>query len=316
MQNVNLLNMTTAEKLVALAKAVNDIYDTPIFPNPKGEWVSNESYNKYDIVVYNNKTYWSIYDGAQSGQQPDTSPNYWVIYIEPQQGVKGDTGLPGKDGSDGKAATIQVGSVSTGEAGTNVSVSNSGTNNAAIFDFVIPRGDKGDKGDTGDDGDAATIQIGSTETVEPYQPAEVTNVGTANAAIFNFKIPKGETGSVEGIKLYRHCIRFGMKKNFPTSTIKILQANFVLYDTQEAKITQLNNLKAKIGTAHISATGYGITASSSSSAGYGILTQFTFTTTLVISVIDPTGPIREKNITFTAEEVELESLFDEVTEIL
>ena len=55
-------------------------------------------------------------------------------------------------------ATIEVGTVTTGEPGTDASVTNSGTKKEAVLDFVIPRGatgmtgDKGDKGDKGDTG--------------------------------------------------------------------------------------------------------------------------------------------------------------------
>lgn len=59
-------------------------------------------------------------------------------------------GLKGDKGNTGTAATISIGTVSTGEAGTSVSVTNSGSTNAAVFNFVIPKGDKGDKGDAGD----------------------------------------------------------------------------------------------------------------------------------------------------------------------
>lgn len=52
-------------------------------------------------------------------------------------------------GPKGDAATIAVGSVVTGVPGSQASVSNSGDENDAVFDFVIPRGDKGDKGDQG-----------------------------------------------------------------------------------------------------------------------------------------------------------------------
>lgn len=41
------------------------------------------------------------------------------------------------------AATVSVGTVSTGEPGTNAAVTNSGTENDAVFDFTIPRGDPG-----------------------------------------------------------------------------------------------------------------------------------------------------------------------------
>ncbi len=59
-------------------------------------------------------------------------------------GADGAPGKDGKDGTDGKAATISVGSVTTGEPGTSASVVNSGTENAAILDFLIPKGEKGE----------------------------------------------------------------------------------------------------------------------------------------------------------------------------
>lgn len=69
-----------------------------------------------------------------------------------------------------------------------------------------PKGDKGDKGDTGATGPegpqgatgatgrAATVAIGTTQTLNPGQSAFVNNVGTNNDAIFNFGIPQGEKG--------------------------------------------------------------------------------------------------------------------------
>ena len=44
----------------------------------------------------------------------------------------------------GKAATIRIGTTTTGEAGTEASVENSGTETEAVFDFEIPRGDSGE----------------------------------------------------------------------------------------------------------------------------------------------------------------------------
>ena len=49
----------------------------------------------------------------------------------------------GLKGDQGPAATVRVGTVTTGAAGSSASVTNSGTENAAIFDFVIPRGNTG-----------------------------------------------------------------------------------------------------------------------------------------------------------------------------
>ena len=55
--------------------------------------------------------------------------------------VKIVTGGGGGGGGSGTAATIQVGTVTTGQPGSNVTIQNVGTESAAIFDFSIPRGD-------------------------------------------------------------------------------------------------------------------------------------------------------------------------------
>ena len=59
---------------------------------------------------------------------------------------RGNTGATGPQGPDGDAATIAVGTVTTGAPGTSATVVNSGTSSAAVFDFTIPRGDKGESG--------------------------------------------------------------------------------------------------------------------------------------------------------------------------
>jgi len=57
----------------------------------------------------------------------------------------------GDPGDDGAAATITIGTVTTGSAGSSASVINSGTSDAAVLDFTIPRGDTGASGSgTGD----------------------------------------------------------------------------------------------------------------------------------------------------------------------
>ena len=74
---------------------------------------------------------------------------------------------------------------------------------AQAEDYNLLKGDKGDKGDTGakgDDGAAATITVGTVTTGEAGANASVENVGTTNAAILNFTIPKGEKGSLKDIE--------------------------------------------------------------------------------------------------------------------
>ena len=74
---------------------------------------------------------------------------------------------------EGLAATVEIGTTKTGESGTNASVTNSGTSNAAVLDFVIPKGDKGtdgkssyqiwlDQGNTGTEQEFLDSQKGAT----------------------------------------------------------------------------------------------------------------------------------------------------------
>ena len=55
-------------------------------------------------------------------------------------------------GTDGAICTVDVGTTTTDYTGTNALVVNSGTNTDAIFDFIIPRGQKGIDGTDGTDG--------------------------------------------------------------------------------------------------------------------------------------------------------------------
>jgi hypothetical protein len=134
----------------------------------------------------------------------------------------------------GGSSTITLGTVSTGNPGTSVSITNTGTATAPLFNFTIPRGDvgpqglKGDtgntgatgatgpagldgqqgpKGDTGltgpagtngtngTNGAAATVTVGTVTTGAPGSSAIVTNAGTTTAAVLNFTIPQGAAGT-------------------------------------------------------------------------------------------------------------------------
>lgn len=59
-----------------------------------------------------------------------------------------------------------------------------------------PTGPKGEKGDRGIPG-PSSIDVGITETVEPFEKAIVENVGTNEDVVLNFRIPRGEQG-IEG----------------------------------------------------------------------------------------------------------------------
>lgn len=64
--------------------------------------------------------------------------------------------LKGNDGEPGQAATIEIGSVITGEPGTQAIVENVGTDTAAILNFTIPKGEKGNPGSSGGTGSDGT----------------------------------------------------------------------------------------------------------------------------------------------------------------
>src|SRR2546428_3702667 len=103
-------------------------------------------------------------------------------------------GVPGLPGT---AATVAVGTITTGAPGSNANVTDTGTASAAVLNFTIPQGAKGDTGATGASGaagTAATVAVSTTTTGAPGSNANVTDTGTANAAVLNFTIPQGVPG--------------------------------------------------------------------------------------------------------------------------
>lgn len=105
------------------------------------------------------------------GSAPDGVPA--LSYVGSPEGfVVG--GLPGR------AASVEVGSTTTGSAGSAAVVTNSGSANAAVLNFTVPRG--------------TAVSVGSTSTGLPGSSASVTNSGTVDAAVLNFTIPRGDVG--------------------------------------------------------------------------------------------------------------------------
>lgn len=142
-------------------------------------------------------------DASIVEQNPDIIEN---MLLELQDHETRITNLEAGGGTGG-TVSVRVGTTTTGEPGTDAVVTNSGTNQNAVFDFVIPRGEKGGKGDKGDKGEtgdtgpqgprgaagkAATIQVGDVSTGDV---ASVTNVGTDTDAIFDFVFPVSDGGT-------------------------------------------------------------------------------------------------------------------------
>lgn len=74
--------------------------------------------------------------------------------------LSGPAGPQGPQGIPGVAATIEVGTTTTGAAGTNAAVSNSGSSSAAVFNFTIPQGVQGVAGPQGPPGPGSSFTPG------------------------------------------------------------------------------------------------------------------------------------------------------------
>lgn len=100
------------------------------------------------------------------------------------KGAAGAAGAKGAAGAAGTSATVSVGSVTTEPAGSQASVTNSGTANGAVLNFGIPQGATGQSGTNGtDSGPTAYGQvwmgsgINSAELATGSNNANVEGVG-------------------------------------------------------------------------------------------------------------------------------------------
>lgn len=88
------------------------------------------------------------------------------------------------------------------------------------------------KGDTGATGAGATAAVGTTTTGNPGTNASVTNSGTAKDAVFNFTIPRGDTGNgIESIYLT------GTSGAVKTYTILFTDGNTTTFDVTDGEVT-------------------------------------------------------------------------------
>ena len=114
------------------------------------------------------------------------------------QGPKGDRG------ATGTAATVTIGKVITGAAGTAAQVTNSGTTSAAVLNFTIPQGAKGDKGEQGSGATGNYLPLtGGTVTGGITAPNFQTGAGATN--YFQCRKFRGEGDA----NTYYHAVDFG-----------------------------------------------------------------------------------------------------------
>ena len=142
-------------------------------------------------------------------------------------GLKGDKGDTGDTGTSGAAATVTVGSVTTGAPGSNATVVNAGTASAAVFNFTIPRGDPGVSED---------VTLTTLVTSNSYAMSKVdryVGVNYAGAVTITLAISP-ETGVIVTIK------DESGNAGFANRAITILPVGTTI-DNQSSAIININN---------------------------------------------------------------------------
>ena len=179
--------MLTGEQAYALAK--KSIHDaTQGISMVEGKPCTIKSIS--DITGGHRVTFeWTADDGTTKTESMDVMDGVQGIQgPKGETGNTGATGATGPAGANGQAATIQVGTVSSGAS---AGVTNSGTSQNAVFNFVLPKGDKGEKGADGADGaDGKSFEIKARFQTEadliaaypsgPANPSDAYFVGTGN----------------------------------------------------------------------------------------------------------------------------------------
>jgi len=110
--------------------------------NFRGAWTSATGYAVNDAVTFAGSTY--LAEASNSSSEPDLYPQAWTVFAQ--------AGSMGPAGPTGSAATLTIGTVTTGAAGTQAAITNTGTNSAAVLNFTIPQGAAGTGGSGGGGG--------------------------------------------------------------------------------------------------------------------------------------------------------------------
>jgi hypothetical protein len=148
----------------------------------RGAWISGYGYAANDAVTYGYPASTYIALSANVSQNPVQYPGVWAVLAE--------AGSPGPSGPTGAAATVAIGTISTGEAGSQATVTNTGTSSAAVLNFTIPQGAAGPAGSGGGSGGGTSgIPFASIYHLEPP--------GTPNVTVGYYSVNNSNSSGAE-----------------------------------------------------------------------------------------------------------------------
>jgi hypothetical protein len=154
--------------------------------NYRGVWSSGVAYQPNDAVSFEGTTY--LAHSGSSALEPDQFPVVWPVLAQ--------GGSAGPTGPAGVAATVSVGTVTTGAAGTQAMVTNSGTANAAALNFTIPQGAPGTSGgDAGGSGVQFSSIYHDVSFATAFYSATSTNESASEPASVLTWVPGGCTAT-------------------------------------------------------------------------------------------------------------------------
>ena len=170
-----------------------------------------ETANAHSPQINQDTGYWQTWD-AETGEYVDTTTK-----AQGAQGNKGDTGDPGPQGETGATPQLTIGTVTTLEPGEDATANITGTAEAPVLNFGIPKGEQGDGSTSGSDlpattaadsGKAPTVNAAGTgyELTGPYAPLSAAIIETVkgNPAVCN----DGVAWGLQGLKVYGKSTQF------------------------------------------------------------------------------------------------------------